>query len=46
MDTEEFIEALDGMPSDEVAQHFEALMCLALSIEEREGSEKEEEVTA
>lgn len=46
MDTEGFIDAIDGMSSDEVAQHFEALLCLALSIEEGEESEQERETTA
>jgi hypothetical protein len=36
MDTETFIEAVDEMTPEERAAHFEALMCLALSIEEKD----------
>lgn len=35
MDTDTFLQAIDEMMPEERAQHFEALMSLALSIEEK-----------
>ena len=34
MSTEEYIEALTGMPKDVIADNFEALLVLALAIED------------
>ena len=36
MDTDTFLQAIDEMMPEERAQHFEALMSLALSIEEKD----------
>lgn len=36
MNEQEFTEAIDGMTTEEVQEHFEALFALALSIEDQE----------